>query len=156
MRRFFFTIFLLAIGGARLIAQSAPIGPFNPKLIANTATQSTATATLTFGQMAGTVHVNVNAGAATLTTPTATILCRLFPYVTAQANAAGTVNFAWDWYLVNNGTNTVTLAGGTGVTNVPTGTLTVAAASVKHYLIILTNCGTTPAAQIVSLGTSVF
>jgi hypothetical protein len=157
MQRFFLSIFLLAVASIRLVAQqTAPVTPFNPGLIANTGSQSTATATLTPGQMAGKIHVNANAGAATLTTPTATLLCRLFPFVTSQGNAAGTVNFSWDWYLVNNGTMTVTLAFGTGVTNVPTGTLTVAAASVKHFMVILTNCGATPAAQVISLGTSVF
>ena len=157
MKRLFLTVALITLASIRLVAQqTAPIGPYG-RLLANTASQSTATATLTAGQMAGNIHVNTNAGAATLTTPSATLLCRLFPFV--QGSTSGTVNFSWDWYLVNNGTMTVTLAFGTGVTNVPTGTLTVAAASVKHFVIILTNCGATPAAnaaQVISLGTSVF
>jgi oxalate decarboxylase/phosphoglucose isomerase-like protein (cupin superfamily) len=157
MQRLFVSILLLAISAIRLLGQQTmPLGPYGklPVVIGNT---STATATLTPGQMT-TVHINNNAGAATLTTPTATLLCRLFPFVRSSGNAAGTVNFAWDWYVVNNGTMTVTLAGGSGVsvTSGYTGTLTIAAASVKHFMVVLTNCGATPAAALLSLGTSVF
>ena|SRR5882672_32475 len=131
--------------------QTMPLGPYGT-IPARSGNASTVTATLTPGQMSK-VMINANAGAATLTTPTATLLCALFPFV----GASGSNNFSWDWYLVNNGSATVTVAVGSGVTNTPsTGTLTVVAASIKHFLIVLTACTGTPAAQIISLGTSVF
>lgn len=111
------------------------------------------TVALTPGQMS-TVAVTSQSGALTCTTPTATQLCALFPFVGAQAQN----NFHWDWYVVNGGSGTVTLAGGTGVaaTTGYTGTLTVAAGSVKHFMLVLTACGASPAASLLSLGTSVF
>ena len=159
MRSIFSMILFMGLIGSTFIQaqQTAPIGPYG-RLLANTATQSTATATLTPGQVAGYVHVNTNAGAATLTLPSATLLCRLFPFV--QGSTSGTVNFSWDWYLVNNGTATVTLVAGAGTTLVPSaGVLTVIKQTVQHYFIILTNCGATPAAnaaQLIDLGNTLF
>jgi hypothetical protein len=98
------------------------------------------------------LSVTGQSGALTCTTPTATQLCALFPFVGGSA-----ANFHWDSYLINAGTGTVTVGLGTGVTNPLTGTLTVAAGSVKHFLYVLTNCvAGSQAAQIISLGTSVF
>jgi hypothetical protein len=99
------------------------------------------------------IAVTGQSGALTCTTPTATQLCALFPFVGGTA-----ANFHWDSYLVNAGTGTVTVALGTGVTNAAyTNTLTVAAGSVKHFLYVLTNCvAGSQAAQILSLGTSVY
>jgi hypothetical protein len=98
------------------------------------------------------LSVTGQSGALTCTTPTATQLCTLFPFVGGSA-----ANFHWDMYLINAGTGTVTVALGTGVTNPLTGTLTVAAGSVKHFLFVLTNCvAGSQAAQLISLGTSVF
>lgn len=119
---------------------------------------STGTVVATANQFS-TVGVTSQTGALSCTTPTATQLCALFPF----ANATGTP-FWWDFYLVNAGTGTVTVGLGSGVTNAGsayTGTLTVAAGSVKHFIIVLTACGNptvpgTPAAQLFSLGTSVF
>lgn len=145
-----FSILALAMA-LPLAAQTMPLGLYG-KIPARTGNVSTVTATLTASQMS-TVMVNTNAGAATLTLPTATLLCGLFPFV----GAAGNNNFWWDWYVINNGTNTVTFVVGAGTTLTPsTGTLTVVAASVKHFLVVLTGCTGTPAAQLISLGTSVF
>jgi hypothetical protein len=151
MRRIFSAVLVTLFTGSLFAQQTMPLGPYG-KIPAVSGNASTATATLTPGQMS-TVMINANAGAATLTTPSATLLCRLFPFV----GSGNSNNFWWDWYLINNGTMTVTVAVGSGVTNTPsTGTLTVAAASVKHFMIVLTGCTGTPAAQIISLGTSVF
>jgi len=100
-----------------------------------------------------TIAVSGQSGALTCTTPTAAQLCALFPFVGSSAS-----NFHWDSYLVNAGTGTVTVALGTGVTNAAyTNTFTVASGSVKHFLYVLTNCvAGSQAAQILSLGTSVF
>ena len=99
------------------------------------------------------IAVTGQSGALICTTPTAAQLCALFPFVGSSAS-----NFHWDSYLVNAGTGTVTVGLGTGVTNAAyTNTLTVAANSVKHFLYVLTNCvAGSQAAQILSLGTSVF
>lgn len=99
------------------------------------------------------IALGVQSGALTCTTPTATQLCALFPSVGSTA-----ANFHWDTYLVNSGTGTITVALGTGVTNAAyTNTYTVAANSVKHFMWVLTNCAAgAQAAQILSLGTSVF
>ena len=103
--------------------------------------------------MVSAIAVSVQTGALTCTTPTAAQLCALFPSV----NSAAT-NFHWDSYLVNGGTGTVTVGLGTGVTNAAyTNILTVAAGSVRHFMYVLTNCvAGSQAAQILSLGTSVF
>lgn len=98
--------------------------------------------------------VSVQTGALTCTTPTAAQLCALFPFVGSSA-----ANFHWDSYFINNGTGTTTLALGSGVSGTAgfTGTLTVAAGSVRHILWVLTNCvAGSQAAQLISLGTSVF
>lgn len=99
------------------------------------------------------IAVTSQSGALTCTTPTAAQLCALFPFVGSSA-----ANFHWDMYLVNAGTGTVTTALGTGVTNTAyTNILTTAASSVRHYMFVLTNCvAGSQAAQILSLGTSVF
>lgn len=99
------------------------------------------------------IAVTGQSGALTCTTPTATQLCALFPFVGGTAP-----NFHWDMYLVNGGTGTVTTALGAGVTNTAyTNIYTTAAGSVRHFLFVLTNCASgTQAAQILSLGTSVF
>jgi hypothetical protein len=161
-----FKILTLALFlGALAFSQVMPLNPYNPQipvLAGNTALcpGSTGTVSMTVATSGmSTVGVTSQTGALTCTTPTATILCALFPFV----NATG-APFWWDFYLVNAGTGTVTVALGTGVTNAGsayTGTLTVAAGSVKHFIVVLTACGNptvpgTPAAQLFSLGTSVF
>ena len=146
-----------------LSAQQMPLNVYNPQVGVSVnnvlgCAGSTGTVAMTANMMS-TVLVTVQTGALTCTTPTATLLCNLFPFVASNGG-----QFWWDFYLLNNGTGTVTVGLGTGVTNAGaayTGTLTVAAASVKHFLLVLNACGTpsvlgTPAAQIWSLGTSVF
>lgn len=99
------------------------------------------------------IAVTSQSGALTCTTPTAAQLCALFPFVGSTA-----ANFHWDTYLVNAGTGTVTTALGSGVTNTAfTNILTTASGSVRHYMFVLTNCAAgSQAAQLLSLGTSVF
>ena len=150
-------VFLIAMASA-FAQQTMPLGlygqiPAVPGINNLACAGASGTVALTPNQMS-TVAVTVQTGALICTTPTATLMCSLFPFVAS----AGNNNFHWDWYLVNNGTGTVTVAGGTGVvaTTGYTGTLTVAAASVKHFLVVLTGCGASPSALLLSLGTSVF
>ncbi len=158
MRSIFSVICLLISLCVGLVAQQTmPLGIYGqiPALLGNNAACAGASGTvaLTPGQMSQ-IAITSQSGALTCTTPTATLLCRLFPFVNA-----GNAGFHWDWYLVNAGTGTVTVALGSGVTNAGssyTGTLTVAAGSVKHFIITLSACTGTPAAQLFSLGTSVF
>ncbi len=158
MQRIFSVMIVMAALCAGLFAQQTmPLGPYGqiPATSNNNAACAGAsgTVTLTPGQMS-TIATTSQSGALTCTTPTATLLCRLFPFV-----AAGNPGWHWDWYLVNAGTGTVTVALGSGVTNAGsayTGTLTVASGSVKHFIITLTACTGTAAAQLFSLGTSVF
>lgn len=139
--------------------QPMPLGPYGqiPAVATNTNATATATTfTFTPGQMS-TVFVSLNSGGAVTaaTTPTAAQLCQLFPFV----QASGASNFHWDWYLVNAGANTITVALGANVsaTTGYTGTLATVAASVKHFMIVLTNCvAGSETAQLLSFGTSVF
>ena len=160
-RTFAFTLGLVLAFNAT--AQQMPYNPYNPQIpvqSGNTALCPGASGTVaSTANQYSTIGATVQSGALTCTTPTATALCALFPFV----NSTGSP-FWWDFYLVNAGTGTVTVALGTGVTNAGsayTGTLTVAAGSVKHFIIVLTVCGNptvvgVPAAQLFSLGTSVF
>ena len=144
--------FLFALTAAALFAQQTmPLGVYGqiPALTGNTAAD---TATLTPGQMS-TLLTGTPTAAANYTTPTATNLCALFPFVQAQ-NAN---NFYWHWYIKNTsaGANTITVVAGSGVTLVGTGT--AAQNNVRHFLVILTNCTSgSAAAQVVSLETAAF
>ena len=90
-------------------------------------------------------------GTTTQTTPTATALCTLFPFLAAQ-NAN---NFSYDWYVKDvSGGFVITLAGGSGVTLVGTGT--IASAALRHFKVVFTSCGATPAVQLISLETTAF
>lgn len=133
-------------------AQSQPIGPYGvmPWLTANTAAD---TATLSAFQMVG-ILTGTPTAAANYTTPTATALCAMFPFVAAQAAS----NFHWSLYVKNTsaGANTITFVAGSGVTLVGTGT--VAQNNVRQFEVVLNECrvGSTAAAQLISLNTSAF
>lgn len=154
------TLFFLAV----VASAQMPINPYHPQIPVQSANinlcpGSTGTVSMGTAAVLSTIGVTVQTGALTCTTPTATAMCTLFPTVSNTG-----APYWWDFYLVNNGTGTVTVALGTGVTNsgsAYTSTLTVAAGSVKHFVIQLTACGTptvpgSPAANLFSLGTSVF
>jgi hypothetical protein len=109
------------------------------------------TASLAPGQMSS-ILTGTPTAAANYTTPTATQLCALFPFVRTSA-----ANLHWDWWVKNTsaGANTITVVGGSGVTI--TGTATVAQNAVKHFMVVLDNCVSgSQAAHIFSLGTSTF
>jgi hypothetical protein len=109
------------------------------------------TISLVPGQMSS-LLTGTPTAAANYTTPTATQLCALFPFV--QSSAA---NLYWPWWIKNTsaGANTITVVGGTGVTI--TGTATVAQSAVKMFMVVLDNCvAGSQAAHVISLGTSVF
>ena len=129
---------------------SQPLGP-NGNIAWSIVATATNTNTLPALQMTtlttGTPTVNT-----TYTTDTATHLCGLFPFVAAR-NALG---YTWDWYLKNTAGSdlTITLAGGSGVTIVGTGT--VAKNFVRHFKVNIAGCSGTPAATLYSLETTAF
>ena len=109
------------------------------------------TASLTPGQMSS-LLTGTPTAAANYTTPTATQLCQLFPFVGSAA-----ANLYWPWWVKNTsgGANTITVVGGTGVT--VTGTATIAQNAVKMFMVVLDNCvAGSQAAHVISLGTSTF
>lgn len=133
-------------------AQSGyPLGPYGTVSWNGIAVLPTTTATLTPNQMVG-LGAGALSGAATYTTPSATALCSLWPFV-GSSNAA---SFNWDWFVRDTaaGSNSITVAAGSGVT--VSGTATVAQNNIKHFKVNVTGCGGTPAAVVYSLGTSVF
>lgn len=139
----------LALAAVTATAQTMPFSrpvavPFRT---GNTAAD---TAVLVPTQMSG-LLTGTPTAAANYTTPTATQLCALFPFVGSNAT-----NFHWDIYWKNTsaGANTITAVAGTGVTI--TGTATVAQNAIKHWMVVLTGCAATPAAQLISLGSSTF
>lgn len=136
--------------------QTMPLGTYG-QVPTRTGNVAADTATLVPAQMSSLITGTPTA-AASYTTPTATLLCTLFPFV----GASGSNNFAWDWFVKNTsaGANTITVVAGSGVTVV--GTATIAQNAVKHFRIVLTACpisgssSPTAAAQVISLGTSTF
>jgi len=144
-----FAVVLLCISAFFVHAQQ-PIGPYGnlPFTLNNTAAD---TAALVPAQMVGLLTGTPTAGA-TYTTPSATALCALFPFV----GASNANSFTWDWYVKNTsaGANTITAAGGTGVTLRGTGT--AAQNNLRHFKIELTTCTGTPAANLYSLETAAF
>ena len=160
--RVLMAVVILAMVPAAYAQQIMPLGPYGQIPVAPIASTSlgacagaSGTVALLPGQMS-TIAMTVQTGALICTTPTATQLCALFSAIVVNGSP-----FHWDWYLANGGTGTVTAALGSGVTNAGgfyTSTLTVAAGSVRHFIININGCqpGGTPAAQLYSLGTSVF
>lgn len=141
--------FLLCMSFA--FAQSVPLGPMG-NLPFTTATVAADTATLTNAQMVGLLTGTPTAGA-TYTTPTAAQLCTYFRNIIPPI----TNNYSWHLWVKNTsaGSNTITVAGGTGVTNV--GARTAAQNNVRHFVIAITNCTAgSEAASLVSLETAAF
>lgn len=145
-----FMLVLLFSMSTLAIAQPAPLGPMGnlPFSQLNVATD---TASLVPSQMVGLLVGTPTAGA-TYTTPTATQLCALFPFV----GASNATSFSWLFVVKNTsaGANTITLAGGTGVTL--SGTGTAAQNTVRLFMIEVRGCGGTPAALLYSLNTGSF
>ena len=86
--------FALAMVPLPAQAQTAPIGPYGtlPWVAANTAID---TATLVPSKMYG-ILIGTPTAAASYTTPTATLLCGLFPFVGQSGS-----NFNWDLVIKN-------------------------------------------------------
>lgn len=114
----------------------------------NAATVSTAgPVTLTTAQLKNAIYNrDGNGGARTDTTPTAAAII-----ASIKGAVVGT---SFDFYLMNVGASTITLAAGTGVTIV--GTATAATLNVRHFKGIVSAIGATQTVNIVSLGTVVF
>lgn len=142
---------LVFAGVAIFNAQTVPLGPMG-NLPFTTASTAIDTATLTnfqsFGLLSGTPI-----SAATYTTPTAAQLCAYVRNIVPPV-AQG---YNWDLWVKNLGADAdaITVAGGSGFTNV--GTRTVAQNAVRHLKIVLRSCATgSEAALLVSLETSAF
>lgn len=110
------------------------------------------TQTLGLAAFATQILTGTPTGAASYTTPTATALCTLFPFLAQN----GTFDWSYDWYVVNTsgGSNTITMVVGSGVTLVGTGT--AAQNFTRHFKVNFVTCQGTPAVQLVSLETSAF
>lgn len=150
MKKILASILFLAFAGIMAGQQAMPLdrSVTPPFRTGNTAAD---TASLTPGQMSA-LLTGTPTAAANYTTPTATQLCQLFPFV-----ASASSNLHYDWYVKNTsaGANTITVVGGTGVTI--TGTATIAQNNIKHFMVVLDNCVSgSQAAHIISLGTSTF
>jgi hypothetical protein len=102
-------------------------------------TAYTTTATITAAELATRMLTVTNAGAITITLPTATLLD------TAMPNAQQ--NDSVDFSLINLGAGTWTLAGGTGVTTV--GTMTTATATATMFRLRKTNAPGATSAWVV-------
>lgn len=148
------TLFLLTMFFAMSVParaqQAAPIGPLGVLQFTQNNTAADTIALLP-SQMVGLLVGTPTAGA-TYTTPTATQLCQLFPFV-ASSNASF---FNWLFVVKNTsgGANTITMAGGTGVTLRGTGT--IAQNAVRIFYVEITGCSGTPAANLYSLMTGAF
>lgn len=125
------SLFLVTIP---VIAQTAQQGAYGVFFRSSTAV---GTVTLTIDQMFGLLN-GTPTGAATYTTPTATALCNAFPSVASGGGPA--TNFGLLFVVINTsgGANTITMAGGTGVT--ASGTLTIAQNNSRVFLLWPTNC----------------
>lgn len=144
-------IFLIFALSFAAFAQPQPISTRNT-IPMNTITALPATTSaLTARQVVGITKSTATA-AATLTTPTATVLCTLWPWLAASRSGS----FNWLWIVRNDsaGANTVTIAGGSGVT--VSGTATVAQNAARNFIVNITGCGGTPAAVAYSVSAYTF
>ena len=146
MKRMIAVFFLAALA---LSAQVMPLNPTVGQAPMRTGNVATDTATLTPGQMSSLLTATPTA-AATLTTPTATQMCALYPTLKAK-NAT---NYWYFWIVKNTsaGANTITVAGGTNMTVV--GTATIAQNAAKIFAITL-NCAALTG-QVISIGSLTF
>lgn len=147
----------MATGGLNQTATPNPVVDFVPQkqypsfstiineTVTVTANTSTA-ATLTYGQVLGGFITSSNAAAQTLTLPTAALLV---PQI-----EGGQVNSAIRFF-VQATTGTSTVAVGTGGTFAAGATATIAAGSIKEFLLIITALDA-PTYTVYSLGTSVY
>ena len=143
---------------------STPIQDFTPEKqspafsgpvseVANIATYTGTTNTLTAADCLRKLLILTNAGAITATLPTAALL---IPAVEGGRggtklgiNAAGGSSF--EFYIKAGGAGAVTVSAGTGGTLVGSGAIT--AGSVKQFLVVITDASvTTPAYTIYSFG----
>lgn len=150
MKKFTLCIaFLLTIAFAT--AQTVPVGPGGSLPFLTTAVAADTT-TLSNSQTVGLLTGTPTAGA-TYTTPTAAQLCAYFRNIVP----ANQQTYSWHLWVKNTsaGANTITVAGGSGITNV--GTRTAAQNNVRHFVINLTNCTSgSEAGNLISLETATF
>ena len=154
MKRFQSLLFLFAALFAAFQVygqQTMPLGPYGNIPLLSSNPVAVDTIALTVSQMRG-LLVGTPTTAATYTTPTATALCSAFPFVGSSA----AVGWNFDWWVKNTsgGSNTITLAGGTGVTLVGTGT--ALQNTVRHFKVTFPTGCRTNAVTLISLETSAF
>ncbi len=151
------TIFIGVYALVCLSQMTSPLGPYGNIPISTAGNTAVGTATIAANQLMG-ILTGTPVAAATYTTDTATNICSMFPFVGAQS----VNNWNYDFYVKNTsaGANTITFAGGAGVTLVGTGT--AAQNFLRHFKIVLNACpvpGTTSptaAVQLISLETTAF
>lgn len=151
MRKFFaWSIILLALGLGFLFSQTAPILPFGV-LNVSTANTATTTAVLSVGQVSQGLLTGTPGGNATYTTPSAAAWCGAFPFL--GANGQKGWDFAYDVKNTSPSGQTITVAGGSGVTVQSDGL--VPGGSVKHYRVVFRDCQV-PAITMVPVGSNLF
>jgi hypothetical protein len=136
VKKFLILFFALILTIVPVLAQTIQQGPYGSFFRVSTAAGGAGGVTLTVDQMVGLLIGTPTAGS-TYTTPTATALCNAFP---AVINAGNPSSFGLELFVVNTagGADTITMAGGTGVT--ATGTLTIPQNDVKHFVLYPTSC----------------
>lgn len=134
-----------------LVAQTVPLLPYGVIPVNLTDNTAIDTASLSVGQMTG-ILTGTPTTAATYTTPTATAICAAFPFIQSSQSQG----WNYDWYIKNTslGSNTITAAGGTGVTLRGTGTATQN--QIRHFKVVFKSCSPTPTIDLVSLETGAF
>lgn len=116
-------------GEAALLQQEASNGVV---LLANAAGQ-----TLTTAQILGDTLLRSGAAAVSDTTPTAAAIVAAVNALTPTGRIPADTTMAFDWFVRNTNSGTLTIVAGSGVTL--EGTTTVAANFARKYLVRLTN-----------------
>ncbi len=123
--------------GLRIGAKAAATVMFNQLPTAKrviTTVSTTGARDITAAEILGGMFIYSGAGAATFTTETGTQLCTALPgYATGDS---------FEVEFRNTGNNTLTIAGGVGVTAFTAGTMTIATLSTRRFLFINTGANT--------------
>ena len=137
-----------------LLAQTVKFGPYGalPINITDNISKESKSGSITLvpGNMIGILSTDPSSKNTTYTTPSATVLCSLFPFL-ASGNV---INWSYDWWVKNfEVTHSSIIAGGSGVSLVGTGT--VLPACVRHFKVNFRSCSI-PAVELISVETSLY